>query len=121
MGLLSERLDLIDHARELRGEGVLQRLQLGLLEKLFEPSMKVAHLGLARGVAADAIEDSSGSQRRGGGDERGAECALAQSDCSSHCVVLNWEEREDGGGRREEWGGRKARSARGKKRLTAIN
>lgn len=62
--VLAQLLDLLDLARQLAGEGFLQRLQLNVLAMALCPQQNSAYLGLAGGVAAEAIE-GGGPQRRG--------------------------------------------------------
>ena len=65
MRLLSELLDLLDLAGELRGEGLLQGLRLILLAGFSYIITGSADLGLA-GVAAEAIEGGRRSPGRRG-------------------------------------------------------
>jgi hypothetical protein len=53
----------------------------------------VSHGGLSSGIAAEAIEGGSSSQRCGGGGERGAECARGQSHCGRHVVIEGYSRR----------------------------
>ena len=86
--LLAEFLDLLDLAGELSGEGLLQRLQLKVLATWFTIRKYGdggrAHLGLARRVAACAIEGSGSPWCGGRSGESRAEGARGQSQGGGH-------------------------------------
>jgi hypothetical protein len=76
--VLAELLDLLDLTGQLVGEGLLQRLQLTRLARFSAYKKESACLGLAGGVAAEAIE--GWGPQRGGGAE-----GARQSESRCHC------------------------------------